>query len=338
LSAFTDISRAAEDRWRDLLDNYPYAVTPYYLGLADLDNPDDPILRQCLPDPVELDSSPMADEDPLAEEKDSPVQGLIHRYPDRALIITTNRCAVYCRHCNRKRYWKNGESDLSSEDFDRIVSYIGEHANIREVIFSGGDPLLLSAIKLEKMLSRITAIEHIQMVRIHTRVPVVLPQRIDETLARLLAGFRPLWIVTQFNHPNEITPVSAVACTTLIESGLPLLNQGVLLKGINDEAVVIEQLVLGLTRLGVRPYYLFECDPVKGVEHLRTPVSRGVDIINYLRGRIGGYAIPQFAVDLPGGGGKVTLTPEYLIDSSPGKLIFKNFRGETISYPDPASD
>ncbi len=319
-----------------VIQAYPLLVTPYYLSLIRDWQGDDPIKIQALPDQRELEDFGLEDPDPLAEERLSPVAGLIHRYPDRVLILTTNHCATYCRHCNRKRLWRR-PLELTSDQFKGVLTYISSHPEIREVILSGGDPLLLPSRRLETILASLRRIPHIEVIRIGTRIPVTLPMRVDSELLKVLKKYRPLWILTHFNHPREITAEAALACQKLLEAGLPVLNQTVLLKGVNDSETIMKDLFRGLTRMAVKPYYLFQCDPVLGVGHLRTSVFTGLKIIKALRGYLGGIAIPTFVVDLPGGRGKVPLEPDYLLAKKGNKLTFENFRGEKVVYQDPDS-
>lgn len=296
-----------ERRYADLLEIYPYAVTPYYLSLIDRDDPDDPIRLQCIPDVKELEFGQGESDDPLAEQQHEKVPGLLHRFQDRALVIATHRCAVYCRHCMRKRRWKERHGDRSNEEFMRMVDYIRGHPEIREVIISGGDPLMLSTKRLDGLLASLRAIQHIEVVRLGSRIPVVMPMRIDEELCATLEKYRPLWFVTQFNHPREVTPEAAQACDLLLRRGIPVSNQSVLLRGVNDSLEVMRELCQALQRISVRPYYVFQCDPVRGTGHFRTALSVGVEIATALRTTSSGLCVPTFMVDTPGREGKIPL-------------------------------
>lgn len=284
---------------------YKMSVTPYYLSLIDWNDPFDPIRLQCLPNLRELECSMVdSSEDPLHEEHHMPIDGLIHKFRDRALVLVTNICAVYCRHCNRKRYWSKGEKADSNPFFKRleaVADYITRHKEIREVILSGGDPLMLSDDILEKTLEYFKDIPHIEVVRLGSRVPVTLPMRITDSLCRLLASFRPLWLNTQFNHPRELTEEAKNACDRLQRAGIPVSSQTVLLKGVNDDVCTMKSLLQGLQRIMVRPYYLFQCEPVKGVEHFRTEPDVGIAIMDKIWGTTGGLCIPHFVIDLPEG-------------------------------------
>jgi len=283
---------------------YKMSVTPYYLSLADWNNPLDPIRLQCLPDSREvLYSCEDSSEDPLNEEMHMPIEGLVHKFRDRALVLTTNRCAVYCRHCNRKRYWSQSNRTQTNaiKRLEAIADYISRHHEIREVIFSGGDPLMLSDNMIEMMLGLFKKISHIEVMRIGSRVPVTLPMRITDRLCRILSRFRPLWFNTQFNHPAEITQEAQEACERLQCAGIPVSSQTVLLKGVNDNLETMKILLQGLQRIMVRPYYLFQCEPVKGVDHFRTDIKTGIDIMDNIWGETAGLCIPHLVSDMPEG-------------------------------------
>jgi lysine 2,3-aminomutase len=274
----------------------------------DAGDPLDPIRRQCVPDTREITSEGGV-EDPLEERAHSPVPGLIHRFRDRCLVIVTNRCAVYCRHCNRKRLWHEREKILTPHELTAMAGYIEKRPAIREVILSGGDPLTLSDGRLERILARLQAIEHVEVLRIGSRMPVVLPMRITERLCGVLRRYRPLWFLTQFNHPREITPEAAAACGRLLEAGIPVLNQSVLLKGINDNFRIMRQLLYGLERISVKPYYLFQCEPVKGADHFRVDIWEGMRMMEKLWKTTSGLCLPRYVADMPGTKGKVPLQP-----------------------------
>ena len=284
------------------------AATPYYLSLMDPLDPRDPIRRQCIPDSREL-ASPGGGDDPLQEQAHSPVPGLIHRFRDRCLVIATNRCAVYCRHCNRRRLWREPERLLAPRELEAIAGYIERRPALREVILSGGDPLTLSDGRLERILARLRAIGHVEVFRVGSRMPVVLPMRITERLCGLLRAYRPLWFLTQFNHPREITPDAAAACGRLLEAGVPVLNQSVLLRGVNDDYRTLRELLYGLERIGVKPYYLFQCEDVKGTDHFRVDVRDGMKLMEKLWKTTSGICLPRYVADMPGTKGKVPLQP-----------------------------
>ncbi len=314
---------------------YPLSITPYYLSLIDKKDPSCPVRKQCVPSPEELSFYLGIEEDPLGEEKDSVLPGLVHRYPDRVLIALTDICPVYCRHCTRKREWHKGAWVRTEKELSDIYEYINAHRNIRDVILSGGDPLTLSSAKLGSILSSIRAIEHVEIIRIGTRCPVVLPQRIDDELVSVLRKYRPLWVNTHFNHPLEITKESSAACDKLISAGIPVNNQSVLLKGINDNADTMKKLCQGLLKISVRPYYLFQCDPVSGTGHLRTSVSKGLEIIKEMRGFTSGLAVPTFVIDGLEGEGKVPLQPDYLLSLEKDHLLLKSYKGRMFRYYNP---
>ena len=318
-------------------EKFPLAITPYYASLIQKFDKSDPVYAMSVPSGQELIQPSFLKDDPLGEDHDSPVHGLVHRYRDRALIVSTSMCAMYCRHCTRKRVtgqkeWCHGDNEVS-----QWVAYLSQHPEIKDVIVSGGDPLTMDTGKLDRLLTAIRSVDSVETIRIGTRVPVVLPMRVDDELVSMLKKHHPVWINTHFNHPCEITPESKKALTMLADAGIPLGNQSVLLRGVNDDPVVMETLCRMLIRMRVRPYYLFACDLVKGVEHFRTPLSVGLRIMEHLRGRISGMAIPTFVVDLPGGGGKVPLLPDYVVAGEAGGdgMEFRNYRGERYSYPNP---
>ncbi len=311
---------------RSVVDRYPMRITPHYLGL--IREAGDPIWRQCVPDHRELGDSAGMD-DPLGEENLSPVPGLVHRYPDRALLLVSGACAVYCRFCTRKRTVGCGSMALDREGFDAALDYLKGRPEIRDVILSGGDPLLLEDDRLEALLESLCRIPHVEVVRIGTRVPVTLPERITERLCGRLRRFSPLYVNTHFNHPREITPEAAAACDRLVGAGIVLGNQTVLLRGVNDDAAVLADLFRGLLRIRVRPYYLHHMDPARGTVHFRTRIERGLEIMQTLRGALSGMAIPQYVVDLPGGKGKVPLVPEY-VESLGEKAVIRAPGGEEV--------
>lgn len=320
-----------EKETAERLDNFFHArVNPYYLSL--IRYPGDPIWLQCVPDSVELedwDASP----DPLAEDEMSPVPNLVHRYPDRVLFLTTSQCGLYCRFCTRKR--KVGDaSKINMRELESAFKYLQEHTEVTDVILSGGDPLMLTDTVLEKILKRLRAISHIQIIRLGTKMPCVLPQRITPQLCEMLKKYHPIYVNTHFNHPWEITPESKKACEMLADAGCPVGNQAVLLKGINDDPGVMKELMKGLLAMRVRPYYIYQADLTKGANHFRTPIDVGLEIMDKLRGHISGLAVPYFVIDAPGGGGKIPLLPEYVLARDDDKIILRNFRNEVFEYPE----
>jgi len=311
-------------------------VTPYYLSLVDPNHPFCPVRMQAIPVVDEARARPGELVDPLGEDSRRPVAAIIHKYPDRVLLLALDSCPVYCRHCTRRRITKGGEVELSRTELRSAIEYIRSHPEIRDVLVSGGDPLLLSDARLEELLASIAEIPHVEMIRIGTRVPVCLPMRIDDGLARLLRRFAPLYVVTHFNHPKEITAEARAACELLVDHGIPVENQAVLMRRVNSSARIIKELSHACLKMRVRPYYLHQMDLAEGLEHLRTPIAKGIEILEALRGHTSGLAVPHFAVDLPGGGGKVTLQPSYVIERGPDRTTFRSYQGERYSYPEPA--
>ncbi|MDP3114323.1 MAG: lysine 2,3-aminomutase [Candidatus Cloacimonadaceae bacterium] len=315
--------------------SFRMAITPHYLSLIDQSNPLDPIRMQAIPRIAEGDITLSDMADPLHEDADAPVPGMTHRYPDRVLLLVTDQCAMYCRHCTRRR--KAGEHDapMPRENVEKALEYIRNHKEIRDVILSGGDPLTLGDQRLDEILEKLSLIEHVDIVRIGSRLPVVLPQRITESLLAVLRKYKFVWLNTHFNHPQEMTPDSATALAKLAEIGVVMGNQSVLLKGINDNVDVMKQLVHSLVRNRVRPYYIYQCDLSEGIAHFRTPVSKGIEIIESLRGHTSGLCVPTFVVDAPGGGGKIPVMPNYLISQMPGRIILRNYEGFITAYTEP---
>lgn len=319
-------------RYKSLVDTFHYSITPYYLSLIDWSDPKDPIRLQCMPDLKEIDINVVGDSDPLEEEEDMQVPGLVHRYPDRVLALVTSMCLMYCRHCTRKRIWHEGETVRSKKELMAMVEYVKKTPSIREVLISGGDPLTMNIELLDWFLGELRMISHVEVLRIGTRIPVVLPMMITDDLVNMLARHRPLWLNTQFNHPKEITPESQDACDKILRAGIPVSNQSVLLRGINDSVEVMKDLCHSLQRIMVRPYYLFQCDPVTGVEHFRTSIWKGIEIIEMMQGYTGGLCIPTFVVDAPGGGGKIPLQPFYLLSATDRDVVMRNYEGMIIRY------
>ncbi|HZK28633.1 MAG TPA: lysine 2,3-aminomutase [Clostridia bacterium] len=317
------------------LQKFRMAITPYYLTLIDPDDPNDPCLKQAVPTADERVSAPEDQDDPLHEEGDSPVFGLTHRYPDRVLFLITDMCSMYCRHCTRRRFAGQKDGARSKTEIDACVEYIREHPLIRDVLLSGGDPLLMSDDRLEYILKALRGIDHVEIIRIGTRTPVVMPQRITPDLCEMLRKYEPVWLNMQFNHPNEITPESREACARLADAGIPLGNQSVLLRGINDCVHVMRKLVNGLVWIKVRPYYIYQCDLTRGISHFRTCVSKGIEICESLRGHTSGFCVPTFVVDALGGGGKIPVMPDYLISQSPERVVLRNYEGVISTYTQP---
>ncbi len=317
------------------LAKFRMAITPYYLSLIDPNDPYDPIRRQAIPQGAECNIAPADLNDPLHEDEDSPAPGLTHRYPDRVLFLITDMCSMYCRHCTRRRFAGQKDDESPSERIEKCLAYIEKTPQVRDVLLSGGDALMVSDKKLEYIIQRLRAIPHVEIVRIGSRTPVVCPQRITPELCDMLKKYHPIWLNTHFNHPNEFTPDAEAALARLANAGIPLGNQTVLLRGVNDCVHVMKKLMHELVRNRVRPYYIYQCDLSMGLEHFRTPVSKGIEIIENLRGHTSGYAVPTFVVDAPGGGGKTPVMPTYVISQSPQKVILRNFEGVITTYTEP---
>jgi len=310
-------------------------ITPYFISLIDPADPADPVRQQIIPTEAEIAPFTGMMEDSLAEDRHSPVPGMVHRYPDRVLMLVTTQCASYCRYCTRSRIVGDPAQTFSRKEFEMQLEYLARTPQVRDVLLSGGDPLVLAPKILEEILTRLREIPHIEIVRIGSRVPVFMPMRITQELCDMLARFHPLWLNIHVNHPNEITQELADACDRMSRAGIPLGNQSVLLAGINDCVHIQRELVQKLTRIRVRPYYLYQCDLVEGAGHFRTPVAKGIEIIEGLRGHTSGYAVPQYIVDAPGGGGKIPLMPNYLLSESDHKVIVRNYEGYVATYEEP---
>jgi lysine 2,3-aminomutase len=309
------------------------AITPYWATLLDQEDANCPIRRQAVPVSLESVVAPHEMTDPCAEDRDSPAPHLVHRYPDRVLLLATDHCAMYCRHCTRRRLvgdHKQEESGVTR--FDAAIEYIKANRKIRDVLISGGDPLILEDEELESLIQKIRAISHVEFLRIGTRIPVTLPQRITEKLVNMLKKYSPIWMSIHFNHPKEITKRCKIACDMLADAGLPLGSQSVLLKGINDRPYIMKKLVHELMQIRVRPYYIYQCDPVRGTQHFRTPVAVGINIIEKLRGHTSGYAVPTYVIDGPGGGGKIPIGPNYILSQAKGKYVLRNYKGKIYTY------
>jgi lysine 2,3-aminomutase len=328
------LSEAEQASIARLGQSYRFAVTPYYFSLIDPEDPHDPIRRMIIPSIEEEVDLELGEVDPLGEKADQVAPGLTHRYPDRVLFVVTSFCTSYCRFCIRKRNWRGSDAARDPQEVDQALAYIRSHPEIRDVLISGGDPLTLPLSQLEYVLRGVRELPHVEIVRIGSREPVMLPMRIEPELVALLERYGPLWLNTHFNHPNELTPEAAAAIDRLLRAGIPINNQSVLLAGVNDSLEVMRALVQGLLRFRVRPYYLYHCDDVKGTAHLRTSVRRGLEILEGLRGHTTGFAVPTYVVDAPDGGGKIPLMPNYLVSQGESTLVLRNFEGVLVSVAD----
>ena len=335
LKTYLPMSPEEEAGARKALENFRMAITPYYLTLIDPDDPYDPIRRQAVPTAEEAHRAPEDLEDPLDEDEDSPVLGLTHRYPDRVLFLITDQCAMYCRHCTRRRLAGQQDGARTLKEIDACIEYIRGKPMVRDVLLSGGDALLMGEERLEYILAKLREIEHVEIIRLGTRTPVVMPQRITAELCEMLKKYHPVWLNMHFNHANELTPESQQACAMLADAGIPLGNQSVLLRGVNDCVHVMRKLVNGLVYLRVRPYYIYQCDLSLGLSHFRTPVSKGIEIIEGLRGHTSGLCVPTFVVDAPGGGGKIPVMPDYQISQGPDRVVLRNYEGVITTYKEP---
>ncbi|HUV61431.1 MAG TPA: lysine 2,3-aminomutase [Thermoplasmata archaeon] len=335
LKLVVDLTPEEEEGVRESLKMLRMAITPYYASLMDPKDPYCPVRKQAVPTASEVDFSESDMDDPLFEDVDSPVHGLTHRYPDKVLFLITDQCGMYCRHCTRRRLAGQTDQERDKKATDAVIKYIEEHDEIRDVLLSGGDPLLVSDEKLEDIISRLQNIDHVDIVRIGSRTPCTLPQRITPELCDMLKKHHPIWLNTHFNHPKEITPESKKAVEMLADAGIPVGNQSVLLKGINDCPTIMKKLVQDLVKIRCRPYYFYQCDMSKGIEHFRTSVAKGIEISEALRGHTSGFAVPTFILDAPGGGGKIPLAPQYLISMSDKRVVVRNYEGGTFQYPEP---
>lgn len=335
LKKYIELTPEEEEGVKESLKTIRMAITPYYLSLIEKDNPDCPVRKQSIPTTSELIKSPFDLEDPLHEDSDAPVPGLTHRYPDRVLFLITDMCSMYCRHCTRRRFAGQSDAASPSERIEKGLQYIAKTPQIRDVLLSGGDALLVSDSRLEYIFKRLREMPHVEIIRIGTRTPVVLPQRITPEFCEMVKKYHPVWLNTHFNHSNEITTESRAACERLANAGVPLGNQTVLLRGLNDCTHVMKRLVHDLVKMRVRPYYIYICDLSMGLSHFRTPVSKGIEIIENLRGHTSGYAVPTFVVDAPGGGGKIPVMPNYIISQAPGRVVLRNYEGVITTYAEP---
>lgn len=335
LSHFIDLNEGEQDDIQLCLKKFRMAITPYYASLMHPTERSCPIRLQAVPRREELIGARGDMRDPLHEDVDSPVPGLTHRYPDRVLLLVTDCCSMYCRHCTRRRIAGNNDRSMPKAQLERAFSYIKNNPMIRDVLISGGDPFTLADEQLEYIFQKLRSIRHVEIIRIGTRTPVVLPQRITPELCAILEKYHPVWINTHFNHPGELTREAINACARLAGAGVPLGNQSVLLKGINDNPDIMKRLVQQLLKSRVRPYYLYQCDLSEGIGHFRTPVSAGIELIENLRGHTSGLAIPTFVIDAPGGGGKIPLGPNYVLSQGRGKTVLRNFEGNIYLYTEP---
>ncbi len=311
------------------------AITPYYASLIDPDDPNCPVRKQAVPVVQELHLGHADMDDPLHEDVDSPVPHVTHRYPDRVLFLVTSVCSMYCRHCTRRRFAGHTDRAISRDEIMEGVRYIQNTPEVRDVLISGGDPLTLTDDALEFIIRELRAIPHVEIIRIGTRTPVVMPQRITRELCAMLRKYHPIWLNTHFNHPKEVTPESRRACEMLVDAGIPVGNQSVLLKGVNDCPHIMKKLVHELVKMRVRPYYIYQCDLSMGIEHFRTAVGKGIEIIEKLRGYTSGFAVPTYVIDAPGGGGKRPVAPQYLISQTDTQVILRNYEGVITAYAEP---
>lgn len=335
LSKVINLMPDEEKAIKRCLETLRMAITPYYACLIDKNDEKDPIRMQAVPTINELIISKEDMQDPLSEDKDSPVPGLTHRYPDRVLFLITDMCSMYCRHCTRRRFAGGTDHSMSKDRIDEAIEYIRNTPQIRDVLLSGGDALIIEDDKLEYIIKKLRDIPHVEIIRIGTRTPAVNPMRITDKLLKMLKKYQPIWINTQFNHPKEITDESKRACEAIVDAGIPLGNQSVLLRGINDSVEIQRELVHKLVMMRVRPYYLYQCDMSQGIGHFRTKVSKGIEIMEGLRGHTSGFCIPTFVIDAPGGGGKIPVMPQYVISQSPTKVVLRNYEGVITTYVEP---
>lgn len=329
------LTRREEEGIKRATGRLAMAITPYFFSLIDRQDPKCPIRKQAIPRLEEFSVASCEMVDPCGEDSHSPVPGLVHRYPDRALLIVTDSCAMYCRYCTRKRMVGEEHPPMPVDRLDDALKYIRSKKSIRDVLISGGDPLMMKSEVLENYIAKLRAIPHIDIIRIGTRVPVTLPMRVNEELVSMLRKYHPLYISIHFSHPREITPEVAKACTLLADAGIPLGSQTVLLKGVNDRTATMKKLMHELLKIRVRPYYLYQCDMAMGTGHFRTPVTVGMNIIEELRGHTTGYAVPTFVVDAPGGGGKIPVAPNYLLSQAKGKVVLRNYENKIFTYTEP---
>jgi lysine 2,3-aminomutase len=334
LRRFLNLSTEETDAVGNLSVKLPLGITPYYMSLISREDPDSPLRRTVVPTVHEFFKTPEEADDPLCEDRQSPVPGLVHRYPDRVLLLALDFCSTYCRYCTRSRVVGHGRLYPARNRLEKAMDYIRSNTQIRDVLISGGDPLTLSDDRLNWILTKLRQISHVEIVRIGTKVPAVLPQRITPQLVRMLRRHHPIWMSLHFTHPDECTPEAYRACAMLADAGIPLNSQTVLLAGINDTVDTMTELVHHLLKMRVRPYYLYQCDPISGSSHFRTPVEKGLEIIRGLRGFTSGYAVPTYVIDAPGGGGKIPVMPEYVMGRDGSEWFLRNYEGNTFQYPD----
>lgn len=335
LKKIINVTEQEENDINEVLKKFRMGITPYYAAHMDKDDHRCPIRMQAVPTIAETHISSADMVDPLHEDTDSPAPGLTHRYPDRVLLLITDQCSMYCRHCTRRRFAGQADSDVSMENIDKAIEYIRNTPQVRDVLLSGGDCLLVSDDKLEYIIKKLREIPHVEIVRLGSRTPVVCPQRITDDLVNMLKKYHPIWLNTHFNHPKEFTPEAKEAVRKLADAGIPLGNQTVLLRGVNDCPHIMRNLVHELVKVRIRPYYIYQCDLSLGIEHFRTTVAKGIQIMESLRGHTSGYAVPTFVVDAPGGGGKTPVMPNYVISQSSDKVILRNFEGVITTYTEP---
>jgi lysine 2,3-aminomutase len=333
LSQLLDLTEDEQAAFRQGGYNLPFAITPYYLSLLDPNNPADPLRKTIVPQQGEFLSSPQEMDDPCGEDGDMVVPGLVHRYPDRVLLLVNETCSVYCRYCTRSRLVGSGEHEV---DLEAAYQYLESHPEVRDVLISGGDPLVMDDAKLERIIARLRQIPSIKVLRLGSKVPTVLPQRITESFVAMLKRYSPIYMSIHFTHPHEITPEVAQACNRLADNGIMTFSQTVLLKDVNDDKDLMRSMMQSILELRVRPYYIYQCDPVKGTAHFRTPVSKGLEIMEHLRGHMTGYAVPTYVIDGPGGGGKIPVSPTYVQQVEQGRWALRNFRNEAFEYLDPS--
>jgi lysine 2,3-aminomutase len=336
LKQVINLTQEEEEGVKKSLEILRMGITPYYALLMDENDPSCPVRMQAVPTIAETHKSDADMDDPLHEDEDSSVPGLTHRYPDRALFLITDQCSMYCRHCTRRRFAGQNDAETPVDHIDQCIEYVRNHPEVRDVLLSGGDAMLVTDERLEYIIKKLREIPHVEIIRLGSRTPVVLPQRVTPEFCAMLKKYHPIWLNTHFNHAKEITPETKKACEMLADAGVPLGNQTVLLRGINDCVHTMRKLVNDLVKIRVRPYYIYQCDLSVGIEHFRTPVSKGIEIIEGLRGHTSGYCVPTFVVDAPGGGGKTPVMPQYVISQSPERVVLRNYEGVITTYTEPA--
>ncbi len=335
LAELIPLSDEEKEQVRSTFKKYKFAATPYYLSLIDPKNPECPIRLQCIPSSEELNVQPEEMGDPLAEDEDMAVPNVVHRYPDRVLVTLTSACAMYCRFCTRRRFVLDKGGHKHPNEIDIIVDYVDSHPEIRDVIVSGGDSLMMGEAAFMELLRRLRGISHVEIIRVASKFPCVFPMRITQEMVDQLKKFKPLYFMTHFNHPYEITPEAESACDRIVEAGIPMMNQAVLLRKINSDPIILKKLFHELLKIRVKPYYLYQCDLSEGIGHFRTPVEKGIEIVESLRGHTSGLAVPEFVIDVPGGGGKIPISPQYMISQSDTKVVVRNYEGVIATYPQP---